>query len=81
MRRRFTASLATISLLVLTLTGCGGEGNAGRSGDGNGEVVIGLTDAPADFSAQTVMNVSLVPAAIVVARELASATPFPNLSV
>lgn len=49
-------------LLAIGLFGCGGGGgssSSGGGGAGNGEVVIGLTDAPGDFLTYTVDVVSL----------------------
>jgi hypothetical protein len=40
--------------VVLFLSGCGGGGNSGDAGSGNGEVVISLTDAQGDFVTYTV---------------------------
>lgn len=61
-RLRSRARLLVIALSILGLgaglTGCGGSGSNSIAGD-NGEVVIGLTDAPGDFQTYTVDVVSL----------------------
>lgn len=57
--RRLTAGFAAVGLLALALTGCGGGGSPASGGTGNGEVVIGLTDAPGDFHAYSVDVLSL----------------------
>lgn len=62
--RLLVIALGIISLSV-NLTACGGSGSSSATDDnatddnGNGEVIIGLTDAPGDFQTYTVDVVSL----------------------
>lgn len=58
---RFTADLAVLATLFLTLAGCGGGsgGSGAAPADADGTVLIGLTDADGDFLHYTVDVVSL----------------------
>ncbi len=57
--RRLVIALGIVSLSV-NLTACGGSESSSAAGDNsNGEVIIGLTDAPGDFQTYTVDVVSL----------------------
>jgi hypothetical protein len=60
--KRFSTNWLLLGILSLTLllTGCGGGGSSSETDSGeSGKLVIGLTDAPGDFSTYTVDVISL----------------------
>ncbi len=52
--KTFRILIAWLVMVAVTLTGCGGAGDDSVSGSGEGEVIIGLTDAEGDFMAYAV---------------------------